>query len=146
MSPLDALMPNTGTILRHLTRAAASTPKGLPHSAQGCAPGATLGKASALPANPERVASIGPDFRKYIVFANADGHEFAVVFPRKLLHIDIELAADCGGQARYVPISAGSYIVALGQVILSGIGSTTLDLLSRPQDAALIQQLLSESA
>ena len=137
---MDALMPNTGTLLRHLTRAAVSTPPGLSHSAQGCEPRATLGNSATTPVNPERVASDDPSlrFRKYIVVEH-DGREHAIAFPLSIQH-DRACPVSAGRL-----ISAGSFGIARGRVVLTGMGSGTLNLNSRPQDAQLIEALFSES-
>ena len=97
------------------------------------------------PSAPDAVKSSGPDLRKYVVFRHQDGREFPVIFPRAIQHSDIDLALDCAGGTLYKPISAGSYGIMKGHVFLTGVGSHTLNLPSRPQDAALIQSLLSES-
>ena len=64
---------------------------------------------------------------------------FAITFPRQLRHDE-----GCPDKAGRL-VSAGSYVIANGRVIISGIGSDTLRLPSRPQDAALIQSLFAET-
>ena len=77
-------------------------------------------------------------FRKYIIVAD-HGREYAFAFSGDLTHCDA-----CPLSAGRV-ISAGSFFILNGKVVLTGVGSSTLNLISRPQDAALIQSLFSES-
>jgi hypothetical protein len=80
----------------------------------------------------------GPDLRKYIILEH-QGKEFAFIFPLAISH-----DRACPNAAGHL-ISAGSFSIIDGQVFLTGLGSETLRLKSRPQDAPLIQSLLSES-
>jgi len=101
---------------------------------------AMLHVAAAASVGPRAVSDRSPaiDFRKYII-VERNGRELAIVFPGTIRHDE-----GCPDRAGSL-ISAGSFIVANGTVILSGVGSATLNLPSRPQDAALIESLFSES-
>jgi hypothetical protein len=83
-------------------------------------------------------AAAEPPIRKYIV-VERDGQELAITFPSCVRHDEA-----CPQKAGRL-VSAGSYGVANGRVVLTGMGSGTLNLPSRPADAALIESLFSES-
>ena len=72
---------------------------------------------------------------KYII-VERDGEQHAILFPRKLQHSEM-LGPEAGR-----PISAGFYQIIDPDHLLVDGGSTTLNLNSRPEDAAIIRTLL----
>jgi hypothetical protein len=109
---------------------------------------AEVGPTSCSPAPSRQLAQLadfnsGLGIRKYLIvrdsFAATHSPLRVILFSHELQHKDlVPLRCD--------PVSAGSFFVVNHQAVLTGIGSETLNLPSRPHDAALIQSLLSESA
>jgi hypothetical protein len=117
MTALDALAP-THAMFHHAAIAASTS--------------------AAAPSAPSAVKSGSTDIRKYIIVERG-GAEYAVVFPLFIPHDKV-----CHGIPHKL-VAAGSFGIINGDVFLTGVGSSTLNLNSRPKDAALIQALLTES-
>lgn len=121
MTALDALAPTHALFCAAAASAAART------------------SARSAPSAPSATSDpSAPDWRKYIIL-DRDARELPILFPRTLQHDQA-----CPAKAGRL-VSAGCYLVINGNVILLGVGSASLNLKSRPQDAALIRQLISES-
>ena len=130
MNPVDALMPNTGTILRHLTRAAAAAPvKGSKFEVQG----STVPQPSTL--NPQ--PSADPSHCKYIILENDQGKLCPIIFDRRLQHRDMV-------PPNLIPVSAGFVMIIGSAVVVPPIPSTTLNLGPKPEDQRLISTLLNQ--
>jgi hypothetical protein len=80
-------------------------------------------------------ASKIPGLVKYIIL-ETDGKEHPLVFSTFIRHD--EMAPASGGHL----VAAGYAILTDGKAIVNGVGSGSLNLKSRPQDADIIQSLL----
>ena len=98
---------------------------------------------AALPtAKPETASFCTPpmQFSKYLIFTRYPGtSEVITIFSAEIQHSDmLPMGA--------VAISAGFLAIACGQIIVPQIGSTTLNKIPRPCDAARLREFLNLAA
>lgn len=80
--------------------------------------------------------------RKYVIFADADGNEYPVVFHQDLSHADVNELAGAASLSGWSHTKGRVKAVSAGFVGDSARGSESLQLNPRPQDAALLSSIV----
>jgi len=118
MTVMDALMPSTGTFVRSLVTDKQKAP-------------------AAAADNQDVDCYVQIHLAKYIIIRRIDG-EFPILFPAAMRHSHM-VPQDA------IPVAAGFYQIIDTDTLLVSGESTSLNLKSRPQDAALIRALLNRN-